>query len=73
MDMDVELQILKHIKRSPTPTVSIIDRYCSAYNDLFSDVRIFVRGTGANLYKFEKSVNNKKERNKYKLRPQSNI
>ncbi len=23
--MDVELQILKHLKRSPTPTVSIID------------------------------------------------
>lgn len=37
--MDVELQILKHLKRSPTPTVAIIDRYCSAYNDLFSDVR----------------------------------
>jgi SRSO17 transposase len=37
--MDVELQILKHLKRSPTPTVAIIDRYCSAYNDLFCDVR----------------------------------
>ena len=37
--MDVELQILKHLKRSPAPTVSIIDRYCDSYNDLFSDVR----------------------------------
>lgn len=37
--MDVELQILKHLKRSPIPTVSIIDRYCDSYNDLFSDVR----------------------------------
>ena len=37
--MDVELQILKHLKRSPKPTVSIVDRYCSAYNDLFYDVR----------------------------------
>lgn len=37
--MDVELQILKHLKRSPTSTVAIIDRYCSAYNDLFGDVR----------------------------------
>ncbi|VEP18643.1 transposase (fragment) [Hyella patelloides LEGE 07179] len=37
--MDVELQILKHLKRSPTPTVSVIDRYCDSYNDLFSDVR----------------------------------
>ena len=37
--MDVELQILKHLKRSPTPTVSIIDRYCDSYSDLFSDVR----------------------------------
>ena len=33
----VELQILKHLKRSPTPTVAIIDRYCEAYHDLFSD------------------------------------
>ena len=40
--MDVELQILKHLKRSPTPTVSIIDRYCDSYNDLFSDVRNYV-------------------------------
>ncbi len=39
--MDVELQILKHLKRSPTPTVSIIDRYCSAYNDLFPEVRSY--------------------------------
>ena len=35
----VELQILKHLKRSPKSTVSVIDEYCSAYNDLFSDVR----------------------------------
>ena len=39
--MDVELQILKHLKRSPRPTVSIIDEYCSGYNDLFSDVRSY--------------------------------
>jgi SRSO17 transposase len=37
--MDVELQILKHLKRSPTPTVAIIDQYCDSYSDLFSDVR----------------------------------
>lgn len=37
--MNVELQILKDLTRDPQPTVSIIDRYCSAYNDLFSDVR----------------------------------
>lgn len=37
--MDVELQIQKHLKRSPTPTVDLIDRYCDSYNDLFSDVR----------------------------------
>jgi SRSO17 transposase len=30
-----------HMKRSPAPTVSIIDLYCSAYNDLFSDVRSY--------------------------------
>jgi hypothetical protein len=40
--MDVELQILKHLKRSPRPTVSVVDKYCSAYNDLFSDVRSYV-------------------------------
>jgi SRSO17 transposase len=39
--MDVELQILKHLKRDARPTVSVIDRYCSAYNDLFSDVRSY--------------------------------
>lgn len=39
--MDVELQILKHLKRSPTPTVSIIDRYCEAYNDIFPEVRSY--------------------------------
>jgi SRSO17 transposase len=39
--MDVELQILKHLKRDARPTVSIIDQYCWAYNDLFSDVRSY--------------------------------
>ena len=39
--MDVELQMLKHLKRDPRPTVSIIDRYCSAYNKLFYDVRSY--------------------------------
>jgi SRSO17 transposase len=39
--MDVELQILKHLKRSPRGTVSIIDQYCDSYNDLFSDVRSY--------------------------------
>jgi SRSO17 transposase len=39
--MDVELQILKHLKRDARPTVSIIDEYCAAYNDLFSDVRSY--------------------------------
>jgi hypothetical protein len=28
--MDVELQILKHLKRDALPTVSLIDKYCSA-------------------------------------------
>lgn len=39
--MDVELQILKHLKRDAQPTVTIIDRYCSAYNDLFPEVRSY--------------------------------
>jgi SRSO17 transposase len=39
--MDVELQILKHLKRDARPTISIIDRYCSAYNGLFSEVRSY--------------------------------
>jgi SRSO17 transposase len=29
------------LKRDARPTVSIIDEYCSAYNDLFSDVRSY--------------------------------
>jgi hypothetical protein len=40
--MDVELQILKHLKRDPQPTVTIIDRYCQAYDDLFPEVRAYV-------------------------------
>ena len=39
--MDVELQILKHLKRDAQPTVTIIDRYCSAYNDVFPEVRSY--------------------------------
>jgi SRSO17 transposase len=39
--MDVELQILKHLKRDAQPTVSIIDRYCESYNDLFTEVRSY--------------------------------
>ena len=39
--MDVELQILKHLKRDAQPTVSIIDRYCEAYYDLFPEVRSY--------------------------------
>ena len=39
--MDVELQILQHLKRSPAPTVAIIDEYCDAYNDLFPEVRSY--------------------------------
>ena len=39
--MDVELQILKHLKRDAQTTVSIIDQYCEAYNDLFPEVRSY--------------------------------
>lgn len=39
--MDVELQILKHLKRDAQPTVAIIDQYCEAYKDLFSEVRSY--------------------------------
>ena len=41
MTMDVELQILKHLKRDAQPTVSIIDQYCEAYKDLFPEVRSY--------------------------------
>ena len=37
--MDVELQIQKHLKRSPRATIAMLDGYCDSYNDLFSDVR----------------------------------
>ncbi len=40
--MDVELQILRHLKRDARPTVSLIDQYCRAYNDLFCDVRSYI-------------------------------
>ena len=39
--MDVELQILKHLKRDAQPTVAIIDQYCEAYKDLFPEVRSY--------------------------------
>jgi hypothetical protein len=39
--MDVELQILKHLKRDSQPTVAIIDRYCQTYDDLFPEVRAY--------------------------------
>ena len=39
--MDVELQILKHLKRDARPTISLIDEYCSAKEELFSDVRSY--------------------------------
>jgi SRSO17 transposase len=37
--MDVELQILKHLRRDAHPTVAIIDEYCAEYQDLFKEVR----------------------------------
>jgi SRSO17 transposase len=37
--MDVELQILKHLRRDAHPTVGIIDEYCEEYRDLFKEVR----------------------------------
>ena len=39
--MDVELQILKHLKRDAQPTVAIIDQYCEAYKCLFPEVRSY--------------------------------
>jgi SRSO17 transposase len=39
--MDVELQVLKHLKRDAQPTVAIIDQYCEAYFDLFPEVRSY--------------------------------
>ena len=41
MTMDVELQILKHLKRDAQPTVAIIDQYCEAYKELFPEVRSY--------------------------------
>ena len=38
--MDVELQILKHLARDAQGTVSVIDRYCQGYKDLFPSVYI---------------------------------
>jgi len=39
--MDVELQILKHLKRDAQPTVGLIDEYCESYSDLFPEVRSY--------------------------------
>ncbi|MBE9211101.1 IS701 family transposase, partial [Nostoc sp. LEGE 06077] len=37
--MDVELQILKHLRRDAHPTVALVDEYCAEYKDLFKEVR----------------------------------
>ena len=37
--MDVELQILKHLRRDAHPTVGVIDKYCEKYKDIFKEVR----------------------------------
>ena len=37
--MDVELQILKHLRRDAHPTVGVIDEYCEKYRDIFKEVR----------------------------------
>lgn len=37
--MDVELQILKHLRRDAHPTVGVIDEYCQEYRDIFKEVR----------------------------------
>jgi len=39
--MDVELQILKHLPRSPETTVSVVDQYCDSYQEIFADVRSY--------------------------------
>jgi SRSO17 transposase len=39
--MDVELQILKHLTRDAQPTVSVIDKYCEAYKNIFPEVRSY--------------------------------
>jgi SRSO17 transposase len=39
--MDVELQILKHLARSPQATVSVIDEYCEGYKEIFPEVRSY--------------------------------
>jgi SRSO17 transposase len=39
--MDVELQIFKHLPRDAQKTVSLIDEYCSYYQELFPEVRSY--------------------------------
>ncbi|MDJ1184289.1 IS701 family transposase [Roseofilum casamattae] len=39
--MDVELQILKHLPRSPQTTISVVDEYCESYKDMFCEVRSY--------------------------------
>ena len=39
--MDVELQILKHLARTPQTTVSVVDNYCEGYQDIFREVRSY--------------------------------
>lgn len=37
--MDIELQVLKHLRRDAYPTVGFIDEYCKEYREIFQKVR----------------------------------
>ncbi|MDB9517073.1 IS701 family transposase [Roseofilum reptotaenium CS-1145] len=39
--MDVELQILKHLPRSPEKTAAVVDQYCESYKEIFGEVRSY--------------------------------
>ena len=39
--MDIELQILKHLARTPQTTVEVVDKYCEGYKDIFCEVRSY--------------------------------
>jgi hypothetical protein len=40
-EMDVELQILKHLARDPQQKTPLVDKYCRDYRDLFLEVRSY--------------------------------
>lgn len=49
--MDVELQILKHLRRDAQPTVGVIDEYCEEYTETYSKKSEIMSASNIDIWK----------------------